>query len=292
MCYWRWRAGHQFQDAPSAPRSEISNVRTASEHHYSAGTAASEHTGIHHSIGRFSGLQLTTHLFLCTPWGLCYSLVTMVHRVQKLLRYTHIHGLYDRLSLISKQGIRAAQAKAEASQSKRRSRTGNRPISSMSLQSIDEDDGYHPMLPTPDGTPQPEDLPNIPIISDALFDNPEVFLDSSESIPGRTYTASSGNPMLTIVDKSGVFEMEVVFCICSGEDNKAEQLIKCGLFPATFKSVKTVFTFSVLDDFLRDNLECKTTAQQYYSKLQSTTSKMFPNLVPVCIFSYFTWTMS
>ena len=50
----------------------------------------------------------------------------------------------------------------------------------------------------------------------------------------------------------------------------------------TFKSIKTVFTFSVLDDFLKDNLECKTTAQQYYSKLQSTTSRMFPSLVPVC----------
>jgi hypothetical protein len=37
----------------------------------------------------------------------------------------------------------------------------------------------------------------------------------------------------------------------------------------------------VLDDFLTDNLECKTTAQQYYSKLQSTTNRMFPDNVPV-----------
>jgi hypothetical protein len=38
----------------------------------------------------------------------------------------------------------------------------------------------------------------------------------------------------------------------------------------------------VLEDFLIDNLECKTTAQQYYSKLQCMTSKMIPNSVPVC----------
>ncbi|KAH9024318.1 hypothetical protein EDB85DRAFT_2075192 [Lactarius pseudohatsudake] len=36
----------------------------------------------------------------------------------------------------------------------------------------------------------------------------------------------------------------------------------------------------ILDDFLADNLECKTTAQQYYSKLQSITNRMFPHHVP------------
>jgi hypothetical protein len=88
--------------------------------------------------------------------------------------------------------------------------------------------------------------------------------------------------MLIAVDRSGVFDMEMVFCVCSDKDNKDEQLLRSGLFPAMFKSIKTLFTFSVLDDFLKDNLECKTTVQQYYSKLQITTSRMFPNLVPVC----------
>ncbi|KAF8259485.1 hypothetical protein EI94DRAFT_1615775, partial [Lactarius quietus] len=57
-------------------------------------------------------------------------------------------------------------------------------------------------------------------------------------------------------------------------------LLQARLFPATFKQIETLFTHSVLEDFLTDNLECKTTAQQYYSKLQSMTSKMFPNNVP------------
>jgi hypothetical protein len=109
-----------------------------------------------------------------------------------------------------------------------------------------------------------------------------VFLETGDSIPGRTYTAPSGNPMITVADRNGVFDMEVVFCVCSDTDNKDEQLLRSGLFPATFKSIKTLFTFSVLDDFLKDNLESKTTAQQYYSKLQSTTSRMFPTLVPAC----------
>ncbi|KAH9011855.1 hypothetical protein EDB84DRAFT_1278907 [Lactarius hengduanensis] len=88
--------------------------------------------------------------------------------------------------------------------------------------------------------------------------------------------------MLTIVDRSGIFKMEAVFCVCSEKDNQDEQLLQSGLFPATFKQIRTLFTFSVLDDFLNDNLECKTTAQQYYSKLQSLTSRMFPSLVLVC----------
>ena len=123
------------------------------------------------------------------------------------------------------------------------------------------------------------------MISDSLFDNLETYTDSAEHLPIKSYTAPSGNPMLTIIDRNGVFDFEVVFCVCCGsttDDHNDEQLLRSGLFPATFKSIKTVFTFSVLDDFLKDNLECKTTAQQYYSKLQSTTSKMFPNRVPVC----------
>ena len=155
-----------------------------------------------------------------------------------------------------------------------------------SLLSIGEDEEsslINQQLPTPRDTPQPECDTTIPVISDALFDHPEEFLEANDSIPGRMYTAPSRNPMLTAVDQGGVFNMEVVFCVCSDRyDDKDEQLLQSGLFPATLKSIKTVFTFSVLDDFLKDNLECKTTAQQYYSKLQSTTSRMFPNLVPVC----------
>ena len=61
--------------------------------------------------------------------------------------------------------------------------------------------------------------------------------------------------------------MEVLFCICSDGGKEDAQLLRSGLFPATFKQIETVFTHTVLDDFLRDNLECKTTAQQYYLKL-------------------------
>ncbi|KAH9018684.1 hypothetical protein EDB85DRAFT_1873573 [Lactarius pseudohatsudake] len=135
-------------------------------------------------------------------------------------------------------------------------------------------------LPTPRGTPQPEDQSSRRDIPDMLFDVPEIPLESTDAAASRKRTTDSRNPLFTVVDRGGIFDMEVVFCICSELDNTDEQLLQAGLFPATFKQIETLFTFSVLEDFLVDNLECKTTAQQFYAKLQNMTSKMFPNNVP------------
>ena len=75
--------------------------------------------------------------------------------------------------------------------------------------------------------------------------------------------------------------MEVLFCICPNAGATDEQLLETGLFPSSLKNIETVFAFSALDDLLIDNLECKTTAQQYYSKLQHISNQMFPDHVPV-----------
>ncbi|KAH9037471.1 hypothetical protein EDB85DRAFT_2142419 [Lactarius pseudohatsudake] len=74
-----------------------------------------------------------------------------------------------------------------------------------------------------------------------------------------------------------IFDMEVLFCVCPNAGPNDEQLLQAGILPSTFRQIETAFTFSVLDDFLADNLECKTTAQQYYSKLQGITNRMFPD---------------
>ncbi|KAI9432278.1 hypothetical protein H4582DRAFT_1821382 [Lactarius indigo] len=120
----------------------------------------------------------------------------------------------------------------------------------------------------------------MPGISDTLFDFVGDVLDPSEGNTRRTRTTMSGNPLITVVNQTGVFDMDVLFCICPNAGANDEQLLQAGIFPSTFKQIETAFTFSVLDDFLADNLECKTTAQQYYSKLQSITNRMFPDHVP------------
>ena len=136
-------------------------------------------------------------------------------------------------------------------------------------------------LPTPRGTPQPELQSTAPVVSDSLYSTMDIAMDSNNSGAPRARTAASGNPLFTVMDRSGIFNMEVIFCVCPDGGDTEEQLLWASLFPATFKQIETLFTHAVLEDFLTDNLECKTTAQQYYSKLQIMTSKMFPNNVPV-----------
>jgi CxC2 like cysteine cluster associated with KDZ transposases len=146
---------------------------------------------------------------------------------------------------------------------------------------VQEDVQNVTQLPTPRETPQPDDTPTTTAISDTLYDFLDIPLDPGAGNVHRTRTGKSGNPYMTIVDCQGVFDMEVLFCACSDGRSRDEQLLRAGLFPATFKQIETLFTFAVLDNFLTDNLECKTTAQQYYSKLQSMTSNMFPDNVQV-----------
>ncbi|KAG2109222.1 hypothetical protein DEU56DRAFT_750018 [Suillus clintonianus] len=83
-----------------------------------------------------------------------------------------------------------------------------------------------------------------------------------------------------VVDTSGLHSLTIRLCQCPGAPSADMQLFEIGLFPASFISPKTVFTFAVLDDFLLDNLECGTSAMNYYSKLRRVTSSVFPHLVP------------
>ena len=86
---------------------------------------------------------------------------------------------------------------------------------------------------------------------------------------------------LTVVGANGVHFCNIKYCSCEGSADPHIQLFAGGLFPATTKEPRTVFTFQVLDDFVRDNVECGTTAMNYYSKLRRVTSNAFPHLVPV-----------
>ncbi|KAG1870277.1 hypothetical protein DFJ58DRAFT_723174 [Suillus subalutaceus] len=87
-------------------------------------------------------------------------------------------------------------------------------------------------------------------------------------------------PAITVVDKSGVHSLSICYCHCPGALSRDMQLFQAGLFPASFTRPKTAFTFAVLDDFLLDNLECGTSAMNYYSKIRRLTSSIFPLMVP------------
>ncbi|KIO11697.1 hypothetical protein M404DRAFT_126808 [Pisolithus tinctorius Marx 270] len=90
-----------------------------------------------------------------------------------------------------------------------------------------------------------------------------------------------GSRYLTIVDVTGVHFIVVNWCECENAEAQYIQLLRAKLFPSMFEKPSTTFTFAVLDDFLRDNLECGMSSMNYYSKLHQITSSVFPHLIPV-----------
>lgn len=87
---------------------------------------------------------------------------------------------------------------------------------------------------------------------------------------------------ITVVDTTGVHFWNITYCNCPDAGAIHFQLLGAQLFSASITNPRTVFTFRVLDDFLRDNVECGTSAMNYFSKLRRITSSAFPHLVVVC----------
>ncbi|KAG1778007.1 hypothetical protein EV702DRAFT_968763, partial [Suillus placidus] len=86
---------------------------------------------------------------------------------------------------------------------------------------------------------------------------------------------------VTIVHSSGVFIHNGAWCHCQDSVPKQHlQLLRAGLFPASSTRPKTAFTFEVLDHFLIDSLECKTSARSFFEKLTRLTNNAFPDTVP------------
>lgn len=83
------------------------------------------------------------------------------------------------------------------------------------------------------------------------------------------------------VASTGIFNRSVIWCSCPNAQEKHVQLLRSGLFPATFAQPKTAFTFEVLDHFRLDALECNTSALNFMNKLTRRTNEVFPGTVPV-----------
>jgi hypothetical protein len=124
--------------------------------------------------------------------------------------------------------------------------------------------------------------------SDVEPDSPDTQPENSEEVILEHCSSSHLDPLVTkgkdiliVVDSSGVHHLPVVWCKCKDhEDRKDLQLLQMGYYPASYRSTRTVFTFSVLDEFIISNLECKTPAMSFYAKLRRLTSKAFPDTVP------------
>jgi hypothetical protein len=115
-----------------------------------------------------------------------------------------------------------------------------------------------------------------------IADEDEGGLYSESEIPDPALPTIDGHRVLTYVHINGVHHLPTAFCKCSGAPSEEIQMLRMGLFPSTSQVPRTAFSFQLLDDYLLENLECKTSALHYFSKLRRMTSKAFPHLVKVC----------
>ena len=99
-----------------------------------------------------------------------------------------------------------------------------------------------------------------------------------------TYPTPLDCHQLMVVDVSGVHRIWVKWCNCPDAHDRLDiDLLRIGLFPASYKNIKTAFTFRLLDDVRMSNLECKSSVYQYYQKLRRLTAPMFPSAVEVLL---------
>ncbi|KAG1759239.1 hypothetical protein EDD22DRAFT_981115 [Suillus occidentalis] len=95
------------------------------------------------------------------------------------------------------------------------------------------------------------------------------------------YETQLGLSNLVIVHSTGVYSHRVSWCQCPGaEMDRHLHLLKARLFPASITRPQSAFTFDVLDNFLIDALECKTSAMSFYQKLRRFTNNAFPHKIP------------
>jgi hypothetical protein len=83
------------------------------------------------------------------------------------------------------------------------------------------------------------------------------------------------------VDVLGVFHHRLRWCCCLAAEPAYAQLLRLGLYPASIERPETAFTFSLLDYFHIDAVECKTAGNNFYNKLRRLTNSLFPGAVPV-----------
>ena len=129
----------------------------------------------------------------------------------------------------------------------------------------------------------------LPMPKDYMPSHPNVSLSDATNaqtnpLPGFTTdlprTDALDNPFLRVVHVNGIHFISTVFCNCRGRENTHCDCMAACLVPTSFVRYRTMFTHSVLDDFRLSNLECKTSAYQYFQKLCRHTLPTSPESVP------------
>ena len=121
------------------------------------------------------------------------------------------------------------------------------------------------------------------------FTDTQDYLDEEEELEDYGWVHQARPPptqivgarIMVVVHTNGIHYLPVRFCHCLNSPSEDVQMIQLGYYPSTYKTIQTMFTFQLLDDYLLENLECQTSAHHYYQKLRRMTNKVSPHLVPV-----------
>jgi hypothetical protein len=161
---------------------------------------------------------------------------------------------------------------------------GGKPCNSIPINDFQQDQGEdEQMFGLPDLPPELSDDDDDADVDSVPFTQME--LDDDGSLLERDVrdTSTYGKNVLVIVHSNGVHHLPVHWCRCPGHIPDDIQALDLQFFPASFKQVKTLFTFDGLDSFLAENQECKSSAWHYYQKLRRFTSSCYPEAIPVSI---------
>jgi len=101
-------------------------------------------------------------------------------------------------------------------------------------------------------------------------------------LPCPSSLAEDPGVFFHIVDTNGVHCTRIRFCCCSGDgSNRAEQLMKARLFPATMRRPTMAFTWHVCHLFHILHLESKISTHDFIGSLRRLTDNTFAQDVPV-----------
>ena len=137
-------------------------------------------------------------------------------------------------------------------------------------------------------TPNVADIPIDANLEDLRYDNCWEDEDprpkkghSPRFLPSPPPSDSAGNPFITVVHTNGFHSLPVIWCGCGANiDDRDLQMLDLRLYPASYKSIRTVFTFDCLNEFRTESLECKASHYQYHNKLQCLTCSRYPDAAP------------
>ncbi|EJD42015.1 hypothetical protein AURDEDRAFT_26819, partial [Auricularia subglabra TFB-10046 SS5] len=84
-----------------------------------------------------------------------------------------------------------------------------------------------------------------------------------------------------IVHTNGVHRLNIVYCECVRRPKYPYQLLLASIYPATWSSPATAFTFQLLDHYHLDSLQSRKPAYDYWAVLRRLKDNTRSDPVPV-----------